>query len=41
VGLGLLRAPGPVDRAWLASGTHEVDVAGTTYPVSLSLRAPL
>ena len=41
VGLGLVRAPGPVDREWLACGEHEVDVAGTTYPVSLSLRAPL
>jgi 4-methylaminobutanoate oxidase (formaldehyde-forming) len=41
VGLGLVRAPGPVDRTWLGSGTHEVDVAGTTYPVTLSLRAPL
>jgi glycine cleavage system aminomethyltransferase T/glycine/D-amino acid oxidase-like deaminating enzyme len=41
VGLGLVRAPGPVDRAWLTSGTHEVDVAGTRHPVTLSLRAPL
>ncbi len=41
VGLGLVRAPAPVDRTWLGSGTHEVDVAGTTYAVTLSLRAPL
>ncbi len=42
VGLGLLRAPGRVDRGVACRpSTHEVDVAGTTYPVRLSLRAPL
>ncbi len=41
VGLGYLQAPGPVDAAWLDAGHHEVDVAGSTYPVTLSLRAPL
>ena len=33
------RAGRPSD--WLASGRHEVDVAGTAYPVTLSVRAPL
>ncbi|GAA2118838.1 FAD-dependent oxidoreductase [Nocardioides bigeumensis] len=41
VGLAYLRHDGPVTSEWLGSGGFEVDVAGTAYPVTLGLRAPL
>ena len=41
VGLVLLRAEARVTGDWLAGGHHTVDVAGTAYPVTLSLSAPL
>jgi 4-methylaminobutanoate oxidase (formaldehyde-forming) len=42
VGLAMVAlAPGekaPLDQAWLDAGRWEVDVAGVTYPASVSLR---
>ncbi|MEM9196033.1 MAG: glycine cleavage T C-terminal barrel domain-containing protein, partial [Myxococcota bacterium] len=40
VGLAMLEADEPVDDAFLASGTFEIDIAGQRYPVTASL-APL
>ena len=41
VGLAYVRNDGPVTSDWLAAAPCEVDVAGTAYPVRLTLRAPL
>ncbi|HEX3221653.1 MAG TPA: FAD-dependent oxidoreductase [Nocardioides sp.] len=41
VGLALLRADRPVRQADLAAASFEIDVAGTRYPVRVSLAAPL
>ena len=38
VGLAMVEAQVPVDAAWLAGGTWEVDIAGTLYPAEVSLR---
>jgi len=38
VGLAMLDAGGPLDQAWLDAGSFEVDVAGTRFPASASLR---
>ena len=38
VGLAMLEADVPLDAAWLAAGTWEVDVAGKKYPATASLR---
>jgi 4-methylaminobutanoate oxidase (formaldehyde-forming) len=41
VGLGYLRADGPVTQAWLDDAVFEVDVAGERYVVHTTIRAPL
>jgi 4-methylaminobutanoate oxidase (formaldehyde-forming) len=41
VGLGYVRADGPVTQAWLDDAVFEVDVAGERYVVQATLRAPL
>jgi glycine cleavage system aminomethyltransferase T/glycine/D-amino acid oxidase-like deaminating enzyme len=41
VGLAYVRHDGPVTADWLAAGEHEVDVAGTAYSITLTLKAPL
>ena len=38
VGLAMVRGTGPVDATFVRDGAWEVDVAGTRYPVSASLR---
>ena len=38
VGLAMVDAGEPIDQAWLDSGRWEVDIAGTLYPASASLR---
>jgi glycine cleavage system aminomethyltransferase T/glycine/D-amino acid oxidase-like deaminating enzyme len=38
VGLAMIEADVPVDEAYLAEGTWEVDIAGTMYPAEVSLR---
>jgi 4-methylaminobutanoate oxidase (formaldehyde-forming) len=38
VGLMMVEAGEPVDQKYLDSGTWEVDIAGTSYPASASLR---
>lgn len=38
VGLAMLTADVPIDNAFLASGTWEVDIAGIRYPIVASLR---
>ena len=40
VGLAGVGHPEGVTREWLASGSWEVDVAGTRYPATVSLRPP-
>jgi len=40
VGLAGVAHDGGVTPEWLASGTWEVDVAGTRHPVQVSLRPP-
>lgn len=39
VGLAMIDAGQPLDQAWLAAGTWEVDVAGKKFPAAVSLRA--
>ena len=41
VGLALLRFDGPVRQEGLDASAFEVDLAGTTYPLRVTLRAPL
>jgi len=41
VGLGYVRADGPVTQAWLDDAVFEVDVAGERFVVRTSLKAPL
>ncbi len=38
VGLAMIEADVPVDEAYLAEGTWEVDIAGRRYPAEVSLR---
>ncbi|MEZ4360997.1 MAG: FAD-dependent oxidoreductase [Kofleriaceae bacterium] len=38
VGLAMIEADEPITQAYLDGGTWEVDIAGTRYPVKLSLR---
>ena len=38
VGLSMLEADVTINKKFLTSGTWEVDIAGTKYPISLSLR---
>ncbi|KAB2911399.1 MAG: FAD-dependent oxidoreductase [Kofleriaceae bacterium] len=39
VGLAMIASPGaPIDQAWIDAGRWEVDVAGTRYPATASLR---
>jgi heterotetrameric sarcosine oxidase gamma subunit len=38
VGLAMVHADGPVDQAYLDSGTWEVNIAGEIYPTEVSLR---
>jgi glycine cleavage system aminomethyltransferase T/glycine/D-amino acid oxidase-like deaminating enzyme len=40
VGLAMIAAPagGAIDNAWIESGTWEVDIAGTKYPIVASLK---
>ena len=38
VGLAMVHADGPVDRAYLDSGTWAVNIAGEIYPAEVSLR---
>jgi glycine cleavage system aminomethyltransferase T/glycine/D-amino acid oxidase-like deaminating enzyme len=38
VGLAMLEAGEPIDAAWLSEGRWEVDIAGTRYPVKVSLK---
>ena len=38
VGLAMVEADIPLDAAWLAAGTWEVDIAGTKHPATASLR---
>jgi heterotetrameric sarcosine oxidase gamma subunit len=38
VGLAMVSAGEPIDARWIASGTWEVDIAGTRYPAIASLR---
>jgi 4-methylaminobutanoate oxidase (formaldehyde-forming) len=41
VALGLVaRTDGAADRAWVESGTYEIDLAGERYPAAVSLKAP-
>jgi 4-methylaminobutanoate oxidase (formaldehyde-forming) len=41
VGLGLVRSSVPVTAEWLRAGEWTVDVSGMSYPLLVSLRAPL
>jgi 4-methylaminobutanoate oxidase (formaldehyde-forming) len=41
VGLAYVRHDAAVTREWLTTASFEADVAGTRYPVTVSLRAPL
>ena len=41
VGLGYVRADGPVTQAWLDDAVFEVDVAGERFVVHTTLKAPL
>jgi 4-methylaminobutanoate oxidase (formaldehyde-forming) len=34
----MIEAGEPIDQAYLSTGTWEVDIAGTRYPASVSLR---
>ena len=38
VGLAMVDAGEPLDKAWLEAGTWEVDIAGRRWPASVSLR---
>jgi len=38
VGLAMISADVPIDNGFLASGTWQVDIAGTRYPITASLR---
>jgi glycine cleavage system aminomethyltransferase T/glycine/D-amino acid oxidase-like deaminating enzyme len=38
VGLAMVQADVPIDAAWIAAGTWEVDIAGRIYPAIASLR---
>jgi glycine cleavage system aminomethyltransferase T/glycine/D-amino acid oxidase-like deaminating enzyme len=38
VGLAMVEAGEPIDAAWLSEGRWEVDIAGTLYPATVSLR---
>jgi 4-methylaminobutanoate oxidase (formaldehyde-forming) len=38
VGLAMIDAGQPLDQAYLDSGVWEVDIAGTRYPATASLR---
>ncbi len=38
VGLAMIAADVPIDNAYLASGRWQVDIAGTRYPIAVSLR---
>jgi 4-methylaminobutanoate oxidase (formaldehyde-forming) len=41
VALGLIARPdGAADRAWMESGSYEIDLAGERYPATVSLKAP-
>ena len=41
VGLAMVDAGGaPVDAAYLTTGTWTIDIAGTRYPIAVSLRPP-
>ncbi len=40
VGIASVEADGPVSREWLGAGAWEVDVAGTRYPATVTLRPP-
>jgi 4-methylaminobutanoate oxidase (formaldehyde-forming) len=41
VALGLVARPdGAADRAWIESGSYEIDLAGERYPATVSLKAP-
>ncbi len=41
VGLAYLRSDEPVNQAWLSEGDFEVDVAGTPFAITPTLKAPL
>jgi glycine cleavage system aminomethyltransferase T len=38
VGLGMVERDGPIESGWLEEGRWEVNIAGTLYPVEVSLR---
>jgi 4-methylaminobutanoate oxidase (formaldehyde-forming) len=38
VGLAMIEAGTPIDKAYLAEGQWEVDIAGRRYPAEVSLR---
>ena len=38
VGLAMIEPKVPIDAAWLAAGTWEVEIAGKCYPAAVSLR---
>jgi len=38
VGLAMVDAGEPLDQGWIDAGTWEVDIAGTRYPATASLR---
>ena len=38
VGLAMIEAGEPINKAYIANGTWEIDIAGTRYPAEVSLR---
>jgi len=38
VGLAMIEAGEPINKAYLQEGTWEIDIAGTRYPAEVSLR---
>ena len=40
VGMGYVRNPDGVDRAWIESGRYEIEIAGERFPATVHLRPP-
>jgi glycine cleavage system aminomethyltransferase T len=40
IGMGYVRAPGRIDRAWVEAGQYEIEVAGTRFSATAHWRAP-